>query len=425
MAAAEPPITYGIRPNLVQFTLLSLLTFFVGLTVGLERAIVPVIAKEVFQVASSSLILSFIVSFGFVKAVLNLFAGKWSDEWGRKKVLLLGWITAIPVPIIIIWAPRWEWIVLGNILLGVNQGLAWTATVISKTDLSGPEQRGLALGLNEFSGYAGVATGGLVTGYLASTFDLRVTPFYFGLAAILFALLLTQFSVRETKGFAFEERSRAAKDQDPTPSLKRVFLFTTWKDKASFAASQAGFFEKFTDTLVWVFFPIYFFGKGLNLVEIGIIVGAYAYSWSILQIMTGHLADKIGRKWLIVSGMWICSLGVYLTLAVSGFIQWLFISIVIGFGMAMLYPNLLAVVSDVADPAWRAVSLGVYRMWRDLGYGVGAILIGVVADVFGFASGFNMTAGVMLISGLIVAVVMYETLHLEKAVSHAPDLQGN
>jgi len=409
------PVAYGIRPNLLQFFLLSLLTFFVGLTVGLERNILPVIATEVFHVASSTLILSFIMSFGFVKAILNMFAGKWSDEWGRRKVLVIGWVIAIPVPIIIIWAPKWDWIVLANILLGANQALAWTTTVTAKVDLSGPQQRGLALGINEFSGYAGVATGGLVTGYLAAAFDLRVTPFLFGLATIVFALLLTLTTIRETRNFALAERSRMPTEQNSNFGFTYVFAQTTWRDKAMFAASQAGFFEKFTDTLVWAFFPIYFFSKGLNVVEIGVIVGVYAYTWSILQIATGYIADRVGRKWLIVSGMWTCSVGVYLTLVVSGFIQWVLTSALIGLGMSMLYPNLLAVVSDVADPGWRAASLGVYRLWRDLGYGVGALLIGVVADSFGFTSGFHVTSWVMLISGFLVAITMYETLHTREA----------
>ena len=310
----EPELRLGIRPNLGQFLVQTLLVFFVGMTVGLERTVVPVLAEEEFAIASSSVILSFVVSFGSVKALLNLFGGRLSESWGRKPVLVVGWLVAIPIPLIIIWAPNWWWIVFANLLMGVNQGLAWSMTVTSKMDIVGSRIRGLATGINEFAGYSGVATSALVTGYLAAAYGLRPTPFYFGLAVILAALGIAVVMAKETIHYARHEAlledsvdtgssgNPAQKPNDkPGPSFKDIFKLTTWGDPSMFAACQAGLIHKFTDALVWVSFPLFFKAEGLGVGQIGLIIGVYGFTWGILQLGTGYMTDKIGRKWPIVA----------------------------------------------------------------------------------------------------------------------------
>ena len=412
----------GILPNLGQFTVQTLLVFFVGITVGLERNVIPVLAKDEFAIASTSVILSFVVSFGFVKALFNFFGGRLSEFWGRKPLLILGWLAAVPIPLIIIWAPNWWWIVFANLLMGVNQGLAWSMTVTSKMDLAGARWRGLATGINEFAGYSGLATGALVTGYLAAAYGPRPTPFYFGLAVILAALGIAVFLAKETIHHAHAEavsldtegantdqgQSQSPADNDG-PSFREVFRLTTWGDPAMFAASQAGLLHKFTDALVWVSFPLYFRSQGLSVGDIGLIVGVYGFTWGVLQLVTGPMTDAIGRKWPIVSGLFLCGGGVWLTVEVSDMAMWIGTAAVIGLGMALLYPSLLAAVGDLAHPRWRGTSLGVYRMWRDSGYAFGALSIGLISDVIGFNYGFYFTAVVMFVSGAIVALWMYET----------------
>lgn len=426
----------GILPNLNQFLIQTLLVFFVGMTVGLERNVVPVLAEEEFAIASSSVILSFLVSFGFVKALLNLFGGRLSESIGRKPVLVMGWLVAIPIPLIIIWAPNWWWIVFANVLMGVNQGLAWSMTVTSKMDLVGARMRGLATGINEFAGYSGVATGALVTGYLAAAYGLRPTPFYFGMAVILTALGIAAVLTKETIHHARHEAdlqdsanapSGPASSSPPArgkvPSFRHIFKLTTWGDPAMFAACQAGLLHKFADALVWVSFPLFFRSQGLDVAQIGLIIGVYGFTWGILQLGTGYMTDQIGRKWPIVAGLYMCGSGVWLTVVVSGMAQWMGTAAMIGVGMALLYPSLLAAVADVAHPRWRGTSLGVYRMWRDSGYAFGALLIGGISDALGFEYGFYFTALVMFASGAIVALRMYETAPARRKV--VPSWQEN
>ena len=411
-----------MMPNLHQFLVQTLLVFFVGMTVGLERNVVPVLAEEEFAIASSSVILSFVVSFGFVKALLNLFGGRLSESWGRKPVLVVGWLVAIPIPLIIIWAPNWWWIVFANILMGVNQGLAWSMTVTAKMDLVGAKLRGLATGINEFAGYSGVATGALVTGYLAAAYGLRPVPFYFGMAVILSGLGIAVVLSKETLHHARREADiqdavnsnpvaepGARPDGNQGPSFIDIFKLTPWGDRSLFAASQAGLLHKFTDALVWVSFPLLFTAQGLGVGQIGLIIGVYGFTWGFLQLGTGYMSDQIGRKWPIVAGLYLCGSGVWLTVAVSGTALWIGAAAITGVGMALLYPSLLAVVADVAHPRWRGTSLGVYRMWRDSGYAFGALLIGGISDLIGFNYGFYFTAVVMFVSGTIVALLMYET----------------
>ena len=412
---------FGIRANLSQFSMQTLLVFFVGITVGLERNVVPVLAKDEFAIASTSVILSFVLSFGLVKALLNVGGGWLSESWGRKPVLIVGWLMAVPIPFIIIWAPNWWWIVVANLFMGVNQGLAWSMTVTSKLDMVGARWRGLATGINEFAGYSGVATGALVTGYLAVAYGLRSVPLYFGLAVILAALGIAVGLTKETRHLAQAEAKLygaehiAGGSPEPlTPGGRRlsfleVFKLTTWRDPAMFAASQAGLIHKFTDTLVWVSFPLYFKAEGLNVGQIGLIIGVYGFTWGVLQLVVGPLADRVGRKWPIVAGLFMCGGGVWLTIALSGMTSWLGTAAVTGMGMALLYPSLLAAIADVSHPSWRGTSLGVYRMWRDMGYAIGALLIGLISDLLGFNYGFYFTALAMFFSGAVVALWMYET----------------
>ena len=395
----------GIRPNFGQFLVQTLLVFFVGITIGLERNVVPVLAEEEFAVASTSVVLSFLVSFGFVKALLNLYGGRLSETWGRKPVLVAGWLVAVPIPLIIIWAPNWWWIVFANVLMGVNQGLAWSMTVTSKMDLVGADSRGLATGTNEFAGYSGVATGALVTGYLAAAYGLRPAPFYFGLVVILFALGIAVVLARETIHHAHAEAAlqdaaeavpgnsgahQASNREDLT--FIEIFKLTTWGDPSMFAACQAGLLHKFTDALVWVSFPLFFHARGLDVGQIGLIIGVYGFTWGFLQLGTGPMTDRVGRKWPIVAGLYLCGGGVWLTVVVSGVAYWIGAAAAIGVGMALLYPSLLSAIADISHPRWRGTSLGVYRMWRDSGYAFGALLIGVISDGLGFNYGFYFTA---------------------------------
>jgi len=392
----------GIKANLYHVILQVLLVFFVGMTVGLERNVVPILGKEVFGVASFSVLFSFIVSFGVVKAFMNLFSGVWADRWGRKNLLILGWIAAIPVPLIILWAPSWFWVAFANVFLGINQGLAWTMTQTSKLDMASEGEQGFAAGLNEWGGYLGVAVATMVTGYLAAVFGVRPAPFYFGLAVIVIALLISVGLVKETLPYA--RRSSSSSEVSKRLGVVDVMKLVSWGNRSLFACSQAGLVEKFVDVMVWVAFPLYF--KSLSVDKIGVVVGSYGLSWGFLQLGVGRLSDKWGRKWLIVAGMWISGLGILLTTLSSGFTYWLFTSILTGIGMALLYPTLIAAVSDLSHPTWRASAVGVYRMWRDAGYAVGAITIGFFMDVFSMTASFYLTAILMMASGVLVVALM-------------------
>ena len=414
----------GIRQNLGQFIQQLIQVLFVGLTIGMQRTVVPVLAESEFGVpaASATLLMAFVVSFGFVKGAMNLVSGRLSETVGRRRVLTWGWCVALPIPFIFLYAPSWGWIVAANILLGINQGFAWSMTVTSKLDIVRHDQRGVATGFNEFAGYSGVALAGLATGYLASDFDPRMSLFVFGLTVIVFALVSALVFSRETLPWARAEAAahksgshdgplpRFPKNVSENPSAAEIFTLVTFRHRTFAALSQAGCIEKFVDALVWVFFPLYLFAKGLSLVEISWVVGVYGFVWGGSQLWTGPLSDAIGRKRPIVAGMWICSVGIAATLLVDGMPAWIVTAAVTGIGMALLYPTLIAAVGDISHPNWRASSLGVYRFWRDLGYGIGALLLGAIADGFGsLEAGFWFTAVAMALSGLWVAVAMDET----------------
>jgi MFS family permease len=416
---------HGIRPNIRQFAQQLLQVFFVGLTIGMQRTVVPALAEAEFGVPAGSftLLMAFVVSFGFVKSAMNFVSGRVSEKLGRRKVLIWGWLVALPIPFIFLFAPSWNWIIAANVLLGVNQGFAWSMTVTSKLDIVSPEQRGVATGFNEFAGYGGVALAGLLTGYLASDFDPRWTLFVFGLSVVLLALASALLFSRETLHWARAESAahkagthkgpqpRFPSDVPEHPSSFEIFRLVSFRHRTFVALSQAGCVEKFVDALVWVFYPVYLYARGMSLIDIGWVVGVYGFVWGGSQLWTGPLSDVIGRKWPIVIGMWTCAVGIIATLFVNGMVAWSMTAAVTGVGMALLYPTLIAAVGDISHPDWRGSSLGVYRFWRDLGYGIGALLLGVIADTFGaLEAGFWFTAIAMALSGSWVAYAMDETL---------------
>ncbi len=424
MAHAADDYRYGIRHNLAQFSHQLVQVFFVGLAIGMFRTVVPALAETEFGVARGSfmMLMAFVTAFGFVKGAMNFVAGRLSERIGRKQVLLIGWLAALPIPFMILYAPTWSWIVAATVLLGVNQGLAWSMTQTSKLDLTTADQRGFTIGLNEFSGYFGVAVAGIVTGYLATAYGAREGLMIFGLTVVALAGLLTLLWVKDTLPWAYAEGKKHAaglmrgpKPRYPahisaTPTTWEVFTLMSWRDVRLASISQAGLVEKFVDALVWVFFPVYLYQQGLSLAGIGWVVGVYGFVWGISQFITGHLSDRLGRKLPIVAGMWLCGAGVALVLAGEGELWWSFAAAVMGFGMALLYPTLSAAVSDIAHPNWRGSAIGIYRFWRDTGYGIGALLLGAVAALAGgIEAGFWFTAAAMFVSGLIVLLACEET----------------
>ncbi len=403
----DRPVRLGLKENWQQFALLMLVNAFVGGMVGMERTVVPLIGSEEFGITSTTLVVSFIVSFGVIKALANLVSGQLADVWGRKRVLVLGWLVGLPVPFMIIWAPSWGWIIAANALLGINQGLAWSMTVIMKVDLVGPKSRGLAVGLNEFAGYIAVGVTAFLTGYLASRYGLRPTPIYLGIGYAVLGALLSIVLVQDTRGHVRLEA--AAHSRQPTSmSFREVFTLTSFGDRNLFAASQAGLVNNLNDGMSWGIFPLFFASFGLGVERIGILKAIYPATWGILQIATGPLSDRWGRKGLIVAGMWIQSAGLFLTAATHQFQWWLAGSLLLGVGTAMVYPSLIAAVSDASHPTWRARSLSVYRFWRDLGYAIGALSAGIIADIFGMAWAIGSIAALTFFSGAVVALVMRE-----------------
>jgi MFS family permease len=397
----------GLRENLGQFVLLVVINAFVGAMVGLERTVLPLLGEQEFGLTSKTAITSFIVSFGVTKAGLNLVAARLSERVGRKPLLVVGWIFALPVPFLIINAQAWWWIDLANVLLGVNQALAWSMTVVMKVDLVGPRRRGLALGLNEFAGYLAVGVTSWATGYIAAQYALRPQPFYPGIAIALGGLGLSVLFARETLGHARLEAARLPQGHAaPAPSLGHVFFLTSIGNASLFAACQAGLVNNLNDGMSWGLYPLFFAAHGLGVEGIGVIKAVYPAVWGLLQVATGPMSDRFGRKGLIAGGMLVQAGGIWLTVLGNSYPAWLTGAVLQGLGTAMVYPTLLAAITDHAHPTWRATSLGVYRFWRDLGYAVGALLSGVVADVLGFAPAIHLVAALTLVSGVVVAVAM-------------------
>ncbi len=408
--ASGSRVRLGLKENWRQFTLLILINAFVGGMVGIERTVVPLIGSEEFGIASTTIVVSFVVSFGVVKALANLVSGQLADAWGRKHVLVLGWLVGLPVPFMIIWAPSWSWIVAANALLGINQGLAWSMTVLMKVDLVGPKSRGLAVGLNEFAGYLAVGVTAFLTGYLASEYGLRPVPIYLGVGYAVLGAVLSIMLVRDTREHVRLEAASSSQQSIPV-SFREIFLLTSFCDRNLFAASQAGLVNNLNDGMSWGIFPLFFASFGLGVERIGILKAVYPATWGILQVVTGPLSDRWGRKGLIVAGMWIQSGGLFLTAATRQFEWWLVGSLLLGLGTAMVYPSLIAAVSDASHPTWRARSLSVYRFWRDLGYAIGALSAGIIADIFGMAWAIGSIAGLTFLSGMVVALIMREKAH--------------
>jgi MFS family permease len=416
-------IKQGLRQNLSQFVILIVVNAFVGAMIGLEQTVVPLIGKDIFGIQSNAIILSFVASFGLVKALLNLYAGALAEKWGRKKVLITGWLFGIPVPFILLFAPDWNWIIFANVLLGVNQALAWSMTVNMKIDLVGKEKRGLALGLNEFAGYLSVGMVGFATGYLASVYGLKPFPFYIGIAFAVLGTLLSWIVVRDTKQFLLLETKNHDDDvKHKEPGLaesnnsshsrltfKQVFAQTSWQNRTLLSVSQAGLVNNLVFGVSWGLFTLYFASFNLNVNEIGVLKALHPAVWGILQLGTGTLSDKIGRKSLIYTGMIIQAAGIWIVIFANSMLGWIIGMSLLGVGTAFVYPTLLAAISDVAHPKWRATSLGVYRFWRDLGFVFGAVGIGFLADLFGASLAINFVAWIALASGVFVFVFMRET----------------
>ena len=419
------PISLGLRQNINQFSILVLVNAFVGAMIGLEQTVVPLIGRNEFGIESNALIVSFIASFGAVKAVLNLFAGSMSDRWGRKRMLVLGWLFGLPVPFILLFAPDWNWIIFANVLLGINQGLAWSMTVNMKIDLVGKKRRGLALGLNEFAGYVSVALVGFVTGYLAATYGLKPYPFYLGIVFALLGLLISYFVVKDTRKFTLleiKEQEQEEENEDEAKSKQiysvgrnykcflQVFSITSWKNRSLLSASQAGLVNNLVFGVTWGLFTIYFASMDFSVNDIAFLKAIHPGIWGVLQLATGTLSDKVGRKILIYPGMIIQGIGVWIVLlSANSFIGIIFGMSLLGIGTALVYPTLLAAISDIAHPKWRATSLGVYRFWRDLGFVFGAIGIGFIADLSSSSIAIQLVAWIAIASGIFVLLVMKET----------------
>jgi MFS family permease len=409
----RPPIQLGLKENLAQFSLLVGVNALVGGMIGQERAVLPLLAEQEFGLTGLTSALTFIIAFGLVKAAANFAAGTLCDRFGRKPVLLAGWIVGIPVPLLLIWAPTWSWVVFANALLGVNQGLSWSATVIMKIDLVGPKRRGLAMGFNEAAGYLAVAVTALLTGYIAERAGLRPEPFFLGLAYAGLGLGLSLLFVRETREFARLE-SASWQPQDPgasaSLSTREVFTLTSFKEPALSACSQAGLVNNLNDGLAWGVFPIYFASQGLGVGQIGLLTAIYPAIWGLGQLFTGGLSDRVGRKWLIAGGMGVQAVAIAAIASTSAIWAWAAASALLGVGTAMVYPTLLAAIGDVAHPQWRASAVGVYRTWRDTGFAVGALVAGIIADAVSIEAAIWAVAGLTALSALVVALRMYETL---------------
>ncbi len=403
----------GLTRNWRQFSLLVVVNAFVGGMVGLERAVLPVLADREFGLASKTAMLTFIVSFGVVKALTNLFAGRASERIGRKTLLVAGWVAGLPVPFLLLWAPAWGWIVGANVFLGINQGLCWSMTVVMKIDLVGPKRRGLAMGLNEFAGYGAVALAAWGCAALASSHGIRFAPFALGVVFAIFGLVLSILFVRDTTEFVHLESREVSNGAPATRSLQSVFVETSFKDRTLFACSQAGLVNNLNDGAAWGLFPLLFVSTGMSLARIGALAAIYPAVWGLAQIGAGALSDGWGRKWLIASGMWVQALGIWVVAAGPAFrspyAAWIAGSVLLGLGTALVYPTLLAAVSDRAHPRWRASAVGVYRLWRDLGYAVGAVLSGVIADLFGVVAAIVFVGALTCVSGLVVALRMTES----------------
>ncbi len=394
-------IQLGLKENWKQFTLLVIINAFVGGMVGLERSILPQIATEEFTIAAKTAILSFILVFGVVKAITNYYTGVLANKFGRKNLLVLGWIAAIPIPAILMYAPSWNWIIAANVLLGINQGLAWSSTVVMKIDLVGDKQRGFAMGLNEFAGYISVALVSFLTGWIASNYGARPYPFFIGFVLVFLGLLGSIFLIKDTRSHVEKEGQHSA-----VPRLKNIFWDTTWKNKNLGSVTQAGIINNLNDGMIWGIFPILLAGKHFSIGEIGIITAVYPAVWGLGQLVTGKMADLFSKRKLLFWGMFLQAITLFILMYANTMHEYLTLSAILGWGTAMVYPTFLATVAENTHPLDRAKSIGIFRLWRDLGYAIGAILTGIIADFLGLNAAIFYIAFLTLISAIIIKVRM-------------------
>lgn len=390
-------IQLGLKENWQQFTILVIVNAFVGGMIGLERTIFPQFAESVFGVESKTAILSFITAFGLSKAIANYYTGRLANRFGRKNLLLFGWILALPIPFILIYAPSWNWVILANLLLGISQGLTWSSTVVMKIDLVGEKDRGLAMGLNEFAGYFAVGLVAFLTGYIANSYGVRPYPFYLGIVLAVLGLLFTLFWVKDTRTFVQKELAN-----DKTAEFDNVFLETTFKHKTLSTVTQAGLVNNLNDGMIWGLLPMLLLSLKYNNEDIGLITALYPTVWGIGQLFTGKMSDHYSKKSMLFWGMFLQGLAILLLPFVKDFYGLSFLSMVLGLGTALVYPTFLSTIAQATNPKQRAESIGTFRLWRDLGYSFGAILSGLIADFFGITAAILWIGVLTLLSALLI-----------------------
>jgi MFS family permease len=394
-------VILGLRENWQQFTILVIINAFVGGMVGLERSILPQIAEEEFHIAAKTALLSFIVVFGIVKAITNYYTGVLANKIGRKNLLIIGWVIAIPIPFLLMYAPTWNWIIATNVLLGLSQGLTWSSTVVMKIDLVGDKQRGLAMGLNEFAGYISVAIVAFLTGWIASSYGLRPYPFYIGFALVFLGLVGSIFLVKDTRQHVASESSSSS-----VPRLKSIFWETTWKHRNLGSVTQAGLINNLNDGMVWGIFPIVLALKNFTLAEIGVITAVYPAVWGLGQLITGKMADVLPKKQLLFCGMFLQAIALFFIIYAESKLQYIALAAILGWGTAMVYPTFLATVAENTHPQDRAKSIGIFRLWRDLGYAIGAIITGIIADWWNINAAIVFISILTFISAIIIQIRM-------------------
>jgi MFS family permease len=400
-------VRLGLRANAAQFSLLVAVNAFVGAMVGLERSTLPLVGRQEFGLGSSAAVLSFIVAFGVVKALTNLAAGTLAQRIGRRRLLIAGWAVALPVPLLIHVAPSWAWIVVANALLGVNQGLAWSMTVVMKIDLVGPRRRGLALGLNEAAGYGGVALAAGLSGLLAADFAARDVLVVAGAIIAVLGLLISVLFVRDTAAHVALEQAEHADADGAPPRLRAAFAQASYRVPALRSCSQAGLVNNLNDGLAWGLVPLFLAAHGASIGDVGLVAAVYPAVWAVAQIATGHWSDHIGRKPLIVAGMLLQAAALAVLAVSDGRVAIATVTaVLLGLGTALVYPTLIAAISDAVSPVARAPVVGVYRFWRDMGYAIGAVIAGTTADALGYGGAIAIVAGLTAASGLWVLVDM-------------------
>ncbi len=394
-------VKLGLKENWKQFTLLVIVNGFVGGMVGLERSILPQIAEKEFAIAAKTAILSFIIVFGIVKAITNYYTGALANKFGRRKLLIAGWIIAIPIPFMLMFAPAWSWIIAANVLLGINQGLTWSSTVVMKIDLVGEKQRGFAMGINESAGYIAVALVAFITGWIASEYGVRPYPFYIGIVLVIFGLSGSFFFIKDKKPHVEKETTT-----NIIPELKNIFWDTTWKNNNLGSVTQAGLINNLNDGMAWGIFPILLASKGFTIAQIGIVTAVYPAVWGLGQLFTGAMADRFCKKDMLYTGMLLQAIALLTLVWATAMFHFVLLSIILGWGTAMVYPTFLATIAENTNPQDRAKSIGIFRLWRDLGYAIGAILTGVIADLIDINASILFIGVLTFLSALIIYVRM-------------------